>query len=384
MAVVGAEDPQPQRLGIVPLDDVADRQRVAERLRHLVLAHVHEAVVHPVAGEGLVRHRLRLGDLALVVRKDEVLAAAVDVERLAEIAHGHRRALDVPARPPRAPWTRPRRLVGLGHLPQREVAGVTLALVDGDARGGQQLVEVDARKRDPRDFALWKVAKPDEPAWPSPWGPGRPGWHIECSAMAMRYLGESFDIHGGGEDLIFPHHECEIAQAEAVTHKPFARYWVHNGFVNMGKDKMSKSLGNTLTIRDIVKRHDPEALRLWILGTHYRHLLEWSEERVEEAARALARLTRVVDDAASLGAPAAVVPAAFAGFAARFTAAMDDDFNTPQALGVLFEFARALSDARDRGLGTLETRADFVAGVGELVRLGRVLGLLRRGGEAGG
>ena len=245
-------------------------------------------------------------------------------------------------------------------------------------------VDVDERKRDPRDFALWKVAKPDEPAWPSPWGPGRPGWHIECSAMAMRYLGESFDIHGGGEDLIFPHHECEIAQAEAVTHKPFARYWVHNGFVNMGKDKMSKSLGNTLTIRDIVKRHDPEALRLWILGTHYRHLLEWSEERVEEAARALARLTRVVDDAASLGAPAAVVPAAFAGFAARFTAAMDDDFNTPQALGVLFEFARALSDARDRGLGTLETRADFVAGVGELVRLGRVLGLLRRGVEAGG
>src|SRR5206468_8475231 len=127
------------------------------------------------------------------------------------------------------------------------------------------------------------------------------------------------------------HHECEIAQAEAVTHKPFARYWVHNGFVNMGKDKMSKSLGNTLTIRDIVKRHDPEALRLWILGTHYRHLLEWSDERVEEAARALARLTRVVDDAASLGAPAAAVPAAFAGFAARFTAAMDDDFNPPQA-----------------------------------------------------
>jgi cysteinyl-tRNA synthetase len=159
---------------------------------------------------------------------------------------------------------------------------------------------------------------------------------------------------------------------------------VHNGFVNMGKDKMSKSLGNTLTIRDIVKRHDPEALRLWILGTHYRHLLEWSEERVEEAARALARLTRVVDDAASLGAPAAAVPAAFAGFAARFTAAMDDDFNTPQALGVLFEFARALSDARDRGLGALEARADFVAGVGELVRLGRVLGLLRRGVEAGG
>src|SRR5207245_9762923 len=122
------------------------------------------------------------------------------------------------------------------------------------------------------------------------------------SGVAGHYLGASFDSTGGGEDLIFPHHECEIAQTEAVTHKPFARYWVHNGFVNLGKEKMSKSLGNTLTIRDIVKRHEAEALRLWILGTHYRHLLEWSEERVEEAARALARLTRLVADASALGA----------------------------------------------------------------------------------
>jgi cysteinyl-tRNA synthetase len=245
-------------------------------------------------------------------------------------------------------------------------------------------VEVDERKRDPRDFALWKSAKPGEPSWPSPWGPGRPGWHIECSAMSVRYLGESFDIHGGGEDLIFPHHECEIAQTEAVTHKPFARYWVHNGFVNLGKEKMSKSLGNTLTIRDIVKRHEAEALRLWILGTHYRHLLEWSEERVEEAARALARLSRLVDDAAALGVTPGALPPAFAGFAARFSAAMDDDFNTPQALGVLFDFARALSDHRDRGLATPEARAGFAAGVGELVRLARVLGLLQRGVAAGG
>jgi cysteinyl-tRNA synthetase len=289
-------------------------------------------------------------------------------------------------------------------LIERLVAGGYAYVVDGDVYfevrrfpgygklSGKNLddllagarVDVDERKRDPRDFALWKSAKPDEPSWPSPWGPGRPGWHIECSAMAMRYLGESFDIHGGGEDLIFPHHECEIAQSEAVTHKPFARYWIHNGFVNMGKDKMSKSLGNTLTIRDIVKRHDPEALRLWILGTHYRHLLEWSQERVEEAARALSRLTRLVDDAASLGAPAPAVPSAFAGFAARFAAAMDDDFNTPQALAVLFDFARALSDLRDRGLGTPDARAEFVAGVAELVRLARVLGLLQRRADAAG
>src|SRR5437899_11350051 len=170
--------------------------------------------------------------------------------------------------------------------------------------------------------------------------------HLQCTTMSLIYHGSYLDINYSVEDLIFPHHECEIAQAEAVTHKPLARYWVHNGFVNLGKAKMSKSLGNTLTIRDVVKRHHPEALRLWILGTHYRHLLEWSEERVEEAARALARLTRLVDDASALGAAAGSVPSAFAGFAPRFVAAMDADFHTPQALGVLFDFARALSEQR--------------------------------------
>src|SRR5216684_7552926 len=127
-------------------------------------------------------------------------------------------------------------------------------------------VEVDERKKSPLDFALWKSSKPGEPSWESPWGPGRPGWHIECSAMSTKYLGQPFDIYGGGEDLIFPHHECEIAQAEAGTGKTFARYWIHNGMLNMGAEKMSKSLGNTLTIREVVKRHDADALRLWILG----------------------------------------------------------------------------------------------------------------------
>src|SRR5881628_17655 len=212
-------------------------------------------------------------------------------------------------------------------------------------------VEVDERKRDPRDFALWKGAKPGEPYWDSPWGPGRPGWHIECSAMAMKYLGPSFDLHGGGEDLIFPHHECEIAQAEACTGRPFARYWAHNGMVNMGKDKMSKSLGNTLNIREVVKRHDPDALRLWVLGTHYRNMIEWSEERVEEAARALDRFARLLRDTTAVrrGASAAALPSAFVEFRPRFERAMDDDFNTPQALAVLFDFGRALADARDRG-----------------------------------
>ncbi len=237
-------------------------------------------------------------------------------------------------------------------------------------------VEVDERKRDPRDFALWKAAKPGEPSWDSPWGPGRPGWHIECSAMAMKYLGPSFDLHGGGEDLIFPHHECEIAQAEACTGKPFARYWVHNGMVNMGKEKMSKSLGNTLNIREIVKRHSADTLRLWMLGTHYRNMIEWSEERVEESRRALERLTRLLHDAAAVrdgGAPVPLPPA-FAEFRPRFEKAMDDDFNTPQALGVLFDLGRALAEARDRG----GAPAAFVAGVNELVQLSRVLGLFGR------
>ena len=206
-------------------------------------------------------------------------------------------------------------------------------------------VEVDERKRDPRDFALWKSAKPGEPAWDSPWGPGRPGWHIECSAMSVRYLGESFDIHGGGEDLIFPHHECELAQTEADTGQPFARFWVHNGMVNLGREKMSKSLGNTLTIRDLVARHDPAVLRLFLLGTHYRSPLEWAEERVADSARALERLWRPIDDAAKqgvVGAAGQPLPAELAGFRQRFLDAMDDDFNTPEALGALFDFSRAL------------------------------------------
>jgi cysteinyl-tRNA synthetase len=237
-------------------------------------------------------------------------------------------------------------------------------------------VEVDERKRDPRDFALWKSAKPGEPAWDSPWGPGRPGWHIECSAMAVRYLGESFDIHGGGEDLIFPHHECEIAQTEADTGTVFARYWVHNGMVNMGREKMSKSLGNTLTIRDLVARHDPAALRLFLLGTHYRSPLEWSKERVEDSARALERLWRPVDDAARhpqmQGQP---LPAEFAPFRQRFLDAMDDDFNTPEALGALFDLSRALR-------GPDVSPAALVRGAEELKTLAGALGLQgpRRGG----
>jgi cysteinyl-tRNA synthetase len=263
-------------------------------------------------------------------------------------------------------------------------------------------VEVDERKRDPRDFALWKSAKPGEPSWPSPWGPGRPGWHIECSAMAMQYLGESFDIHGGGEDLVFPHHECEIAQAEAVTGRPFVNVWVHNGFVNFAAEKMSKSLGNTLTIRDFVKRHDPEAIRLWILGTHYRGPIEYADDRVREATRALARFRGLIDEADRLvpgaggsryrvesvaaqhEASLAVIPdpelaQTVRGRVEAFVAAMDDDFNTPAALAALFDLSHDLHRYRDAVSRGEKPKDAFVRAVDVLVDLGRGgLGLFER------
>ena len=266
-----------------------------------------------------------------------------------------------------------RRFPGYGKL-----SGKNLEELRAGAR-----VEVDERKRDPMDFALWKATKPGEPSWKSPWGQGRPGWHIECSAMAMQYLGEVLDVHGGGEDLIFPHHENEIAQSEAATGKPFARYWLHNGFVNLAAEKMSKSLGNTLTIKDLVRRHDPEALRLYLLGTHYRHPLEFGDERIVEAGRALARLRSLKDEAdriASRGTPAPGPDHGLfdevAAHRARFEAAMDDDFNTPQALGVLFDLARVLHAARDQVAQGTAGAGAFLLGVGELVMLARVLGLL--------
>jgi cysteinyl-tRNA synthetase len=258
-----------------------------------------------------------------------------------------------------------------------KLSGKNLDELEAGAR-----VDVDERKHDPLDFALWKAAKPGEPSWPSPWGPGRPGWHIECSAMAMQYLGESFDFHGGGEDLIFPHHENEIAQAEGATGKPFVRCWSHNGFVNLDSEKMSKSLGNTLWIRDMVRRHEPEALRLYFLGTHYRHPLEYADERIVESAKALGRLRSLVEEAERIarGGPpppgrgdAALLDQVDA-HVARFIAVMDDDFNTPQALAVLFDLLRALYAGREQGAGA----GAFVAGVGKLVELARVLGLLEQ------
>jgi cysteinyl-tRNA synthetase len=243
-------------------------------------------------------------------------------------------------------------------------------------------IEPGETKRDPLDFALWKGAKPGEPAWPSPWGPGRPGWHIECSAMAMKYLGETFDIHGGGQDLIFPHHENEIAQSEAATGKPFANFWCENGMVNLGGEKMSKSTGNLFFAEDIVARVDPEIVRFYLLSTHYRSPIDFNEERLTEAGVGYERLrspivrTGLWDPAL---APAATGEMAEVAAEAEraFREAMDDDFNSAKAIGGLFDLTRHVNRAFDDGRDP-----DARAGAGVLVKLGAVLGMFWKQPEA--
>ncbi len=207
-------------------------------------------------------------------------------------------------------------------------------------------VGVDEKKHNPIDFALWKAAKPGEPFWESPWGAGRPGWHIECSAMSMEYLGESFDIHGGGADLAFPHHENEIAQSEGASGGPFVKYWIHNGFVNIRSEKMSKSLGNVLNIRDILSQVHHEALRLFLLSSHYRSPLDYNDASIKEASVGLARLysaMSTLDELIGFQGTAKETPEELAGIRERFGEAMDDDFNTPKGLAILFEAARAVN-----------------------------------------
>jgi cysteinyl-tRNA synthetase len=258
-----------------------------------------------------------------------------------------------------------------------------------ELRAGER-VAIDGSKRDPLDFVLWKHARPDEPQWPSPWGPGRPGWHIECSAMAKETLGQPFDIHGGGPDLVFPHHENEIAQSEGAFDTTLARIWMHCGALRVGEDKMSKSLGNFLTIRDALKQYDGEVLRFFLVRPHYRSQIAFSNAMIEEARASLTRL--YVALRASPGLPAVAPQGAKEGgsgpvdwdepYARRFAEAMDDDFNTAQAVSVLFEMAAELNRAPDSALAT------------QMRALGGQLGLLERdpieflrsgpaGGEAG-
>ncbi len=226
-------------------------------------------------------------------------------------------------------------------------------------------VEIDAAKRDPLDFVLWKSAKPGEPSWGSPWGSGRPGWHIECSAMSTHCLGNHFDIHGGGLDLQFPHHENEIAQSEAATGEPFVNVWMHNGFVRVLDEKMSKSLGNFFTVREVLARYQPEEIRYFILSSHYRSPLTYSDENFHSARNALTRLYLALRD---LPHTHYQPGAAYEG---RFHAAMNDDFNTPEALAITFDLARELNRVK----GQEPERAAELAAT--LTHLGGVLGLLQ-------
>ncbi len=221
-------------------------------------------------------------------------------------------------------------------------------------------VEVDERKKHPMDFVLWKKEKPGEPSWESPWSRGRPGWHIECSAMSMHYLGETLDIHAGGQDLIFPHHENEIAQSEGATGKTFARHWVHAGYLNINQEKMSKSLGNFLTVRELRKKVNPMVLRFFMLSSHYRNPINFSEEQIEQSQKALERLNTAVDNMEDRLARVDEAPPdreeeELLGYLQesreRFIDAMDDDFNTADALAVLFELARKANTYLNRSQG---------------------------------
>ncbi|MFQ5585823.1 MAG: cysteine--tRNA ligase [Thermodesulfobacteriota bacterium] len=276
-----------------------------------------------------------------------------------------------------------RKFTGYGKL-----SGKNIEELESGAR-----VEIDERKGDPLDFALWKASKPGEPFWESPWGRGRPGWHIECSAMSRKFLGDTLDIHGGGKDLIFPHHENEIAQSEAATGRPFVNYWLHNGFVNMEKEKMSKSLGNILLIRDILKQYHREVLRLFFLSSHYRSPIEYSERNLKDAEAALERgyvtIGRMEEAiAGSKGHTEPIASEQLSGVVketherasrliGEFEEAMDDDFNTAIVVGQLFELIRTVNRLMDdrTAMASPDASAILLSAKEGIERVGRVLGL---------
>lgn len=252
-------------------------------------------------------------------------------------------------------------------------------------------VDVNESKEDPMDFALWKAAKPGEPAWESPWGSGRPGWHIECSVMSTRYLGDTIDIHGGGSDLIFPHHENEIAQAEALTGQTFARYWMHNGFITVNQEKMSKSLGNFFLLRDILDQYPADVVRFYLISTHYRSPLDFDDGKLEEARKALYRLktTRtLLDEFVNGSVPAPTVPAetnsdfmnVIQQLQNKFIEAMDDDFNTAKAIGHLFEMAHEINTCLAQADRSSELDQALLRKAGDIYNsLGGLLGVFLAG-----
>jgi len=252
-----------------------------------------------------------------------------------------------------------------------------------DMQSGSR-ISVDERKESPMDFALWKSSKPGEPAWDSPWGPGRPGWHIECSAMSMHHLGEQIDIHGGGNDLVFPHHENEIAQTESVTGKPFARYWVHNGMMQLAGEKMSKSLGNLVTIEDFLSKHEGDALRMMVLNSSYRNPLTFGEDVITQAEKGLERLRLALRPVSggqvSEGSAVDNLRQQIAATRQGFMECMDDDINTAGALGNLFDLVRAVNGARDAGVAA----AIVAEGQALLAELMGVFGLHTERSSQGG
>jgi cysteinyl-tRNA synthetase len=319
--------------------DAVSERNIEAYLRYADLHNIQRASVYPRATQHIVEI---LSLIQQLMDKGVAYAAAGDV------------------------YYEVRKKADYGKLSKRNV---------DDMRAGAR-IEVGEHKRDPLDFVLWKGAKPGEPSWESPWGPGRPGWHIECSAMSMKYLGEQFDIHGGGQDLIFPHHENEIAQSEAATGKPFANFWTENGMVNLSGDKMSKSTGLLLYAEDIAARFDPEVVRYYLLSTHYRSPIEFSEERLAEAGIGYQRLrtplerARIWDGGPASGELGGALKEAAELAERRFTEAMEDDFNSAKALGHLFDFGRELNRAFDEGAELEASRA-----AQHLWRLGQILGL---------
>ena len=257
------------------------------------------------------------------------------------------------------------RFPGYGKLSRRKIEEL-----EAGAR-----VEVDERKRSPMDFALWKASKEGEPFWESPWGEGRPGWHVECSAMSTKYLGQPFDIHGGGRDLVFPHHENEIAQSEGAFDCPFARYWIHNGFLNINQEKMSKSLGNIYTIREILERYEAATLRYYFLGSHYRSPIDFFDQGLEDAEKSMERIYETMDRLDRL-VPANGGTIPDEAVLEEFRREMDEDFNTPRALAFIFDEIHALNRRLDEG-----KTAGLSARVLAMKSAGEVLGLFQEKAE---
>ncbi|MBW2000654.1 MAG: cysteine--tRNA ligase, partial [Deltaproteobacteria bacterium] len=261
-----------------------------------------------------------------------------------------------------------------------------------DMKAGSRIA-VDGKKRHPMDFALWKAAKPGEPQWPSPWGPGRPGWHMECSVMSNYFLGPSFDIHGGGQDLLFPHHENERAQSIAANGGEFARYWIHNGFVTVESEKMSKSLGNFLTVRDALEIYHPEVLRLFLLSKHYRSPIDFSREHVLDLQSGLVRIYRTIqriEKTTGVGfkptrtpLPGSLQGNNLPAFLQDFVKAMDDDLNTAGAIGLIFEKVKELNKLMDHQDGEMDqaTAKGLGDGLEQLSIVGGILGILARDAE---